>query len=87
MPPASGIIEASSPYEIAAAMVKTPVTAHATNSHPPPPSSRYISAGTIKIPDPIMVPMTIMTESKSPSSRIKPVLCSATVVEEELFIS
>ena len=57
------------------------------SSQPPPPNTRDISAGTMKIPDPIIVPITIITESKSPSSRMKPALCSATLVEEELSIN
>ena len=72
MPPAFGIMAASSPYESAAATVTTAANSHATSSQPGLPILRAISAETMKMPEPIMAPITIMVESKTPSSRTKP---------------
>src|SRR5437879_750397 len=44
----------------------------AIRSPPAEPVCRAMSAETIKIPDPIIEPTTIMVESKRPSPRIKP---------------
>ena len=68
--PKPKLIAASSPYDNAAAMVSTPVITHATSSQPGLPSSRAISADTMKIPVPIMDPATIMVESNSPRLRV-----------------
>jgi len=48
-------------------MVSTPAKPQATRSHPALPIFRAISAGTIKMPDPIMAPTTNMVESKRPN--------------------
>ena len=72
MPPACGSMDASSPYESAAAMVSTPVITHAMSIQPGLLIMRDMSAETIKIPDPIMTPMVIMTESKRLRPRTKP---------------
>src|SRR5882757_2786102 len=69
MPPASGIIADNSPNESAPAMVSAPATAHATSSQPGLPMLRAISAETMKIPEPIMTPATIMVESNNPNPR------------------
>ncbi len=41
----------------------------ATSSHPAEPTCREISAQTMKMPEPTMMPATTMTESKSPRAR------------------
>src|ERR1035441_7842323 len=56
MPPACGIMAASSPYVSAPLTVSSPVSAHAANNQLALPIWRDISAGTIKMPDPIMTP-------------------------------
>src|SRR2546427_399421 len=48
----------------------TPVTSQTTSSQPEEPTVRAMSALTMKMPDPIMDPMTIIVESRSPSSRL-----------------
>src|SRR5271156_4652831 len=69
MPPARGIMAASSPYESAPAMVSTPVKIQATSSQPALPICRDMSAETMKIPEPIITPTTTITESKRPRPR------------------
>src|SRR5688500_18678919 len=54
-------------------MVSTPVTAHATRSHPGLPISRAMSADTMKIPDPIIEPTTTIVASKRFSPRVNSV--------------
>src|SRR5438445_2032149 len=49
--------------------VSAPVISHTTKSHPGEPTCRAMSADTIKIPEPIMDPATIIVESKRPSPR------------------
>ena len=44
-------------------MVRTPVITHATSSQPAEPTCRAISAETMKMPEPMMMPATIMMES------------------------
>ena len=61
-------------------IVSTPVIPQATSSHAGDPTSRLIAAETIKMPDPIMEPATIMVESNSPSPRTKPVALSSGAV-------
>ncbi len=53
-------------------MVRSPVTTQTAMSHPAEPTWRAISAGTMKMPEPIIDPATIMVESSRPSSRTKP---------------
>ena len=60
---------ASSPYDSAAAMVSRPVMTQDISSHPALPSCRDISAATMKMPEPIIEPATIMVESKRPRLR------------------
>ncbi len=50
-------------------IVMTPVTTQTTMSQPAAPTSREISAETMKMPEPIMVPATSMVASKRPSCR------------------
>src|SRR5215475_9231406 len=52
--------------------VITPVTAHKSSSQPDEPTSRTMSAETMKIPEPTMLPATSMVQSNSPSRRWKP---------------
>ena len=47
--------------------VSTPVTSQATKSQPGDPTCRAMSADTMKMPDPIMDPATIIVESSRPS--------------------
>src|SRR6476469_4027473 len=61
---------ASSPYDNAAATVRTPATTQLSMSQPLLPTSRAISPATIKIPEPIIDPATIMVESNNPSDRL-----------------
>src|SRR5215469_16231576 len=49
---------------------------HATRSQPADPTCREISALTIKMPEPTMMPETIMIESKSPSALRNSPVCS-----------
>src|SRR5689334_8069083 len=49
-------------------MVITPASAHATSNHPGEPINRELSADVMKIPDPIIEPITIMV----PSTRVRP---------------
>src|SRR5579872_2400369 len=58
-------------------MVSTPVIAQVVSRPPAEPVWRAISADTIKMPEPIIDPTTIMVESKRPSPRIKP--CSLAI--------
>jgi hypothetical protein len=52
-------------------IVSKPASAHASNSHPGPPLNRDDSADTMKIPDPIIDPITIMVASIGPSARTR----------------
>src|SRR5882724_704003 len=54
-------------------MVKSPVTTQARSSQPAEPTWRVMSAETMKMPEPIIDPATIIVESQVPSSRTKPV--------------
>ena len=61
---------------------------HASSSQPVLPTSRAISPATMKIPDPIIDPATIIVESKRPrlrfSSRGFPVTCFAIVSSSDV---
>jgi hypothetical protein len=50
--------------------VSTPVTTHATSSQPGLPSVLAISAETMKMPDPIIEPMTTAVASNRPRPRV-----------------
>jgi hypothetical protein len=76
---------ASSPYDNAAEMVRTPVTTQAMSIQPGLPSRRDMSADTMKIPDPIMTPMTIMVESKRFRPRTNP-WSALPDITDELFM-
>src|SRR5487761_526107 len=58
-------------------MVRIPVIAQVASRPPAEPVWRAISADTIKMPEPIIDPTTIMVESKRPRPRIKP--CSLAI--------
>src|SRR4026208_1502357 len=60
---------ANSAQQSAPVIVSTPASAQATSNHPGEPTSRDDSAETIKIPDPIIDPTTIMVASSRLSSR------------------
>jgi hypothetical protein len=55
-------------------MVSKPATAHASSSQPGAPLNRDVSAEVIKMPDPIIDPITIIVASIGPSARTKLVL-------------
>ena len=55
--------------------VKKPVKAHTNNTHPPPPTLLEISALTIKMPEPIIDPITSIVESSRPNSLLNSVDC------------
>src|SRR5260370_16452957 len=63
---------ANSPYESAAATVSNPLMTQAASSPPVDPVWRAISAETMKIPEPIIDPTTIMVESNKPRPRTNP---------------
>src|SRR6185503_10454402 len=68
-PPAFGHIAANSAQQSAPVMVSTPASAQAMSSQPGAPTKRDDSAETMKIPDPIIEPTTIMLASIRPSPR------------------
>src|SRR6185295_13541288 len=49
-----------------------PLTIHAASSHPAEPTYRATLAETMKMPEPLIDPVTIITETSRPSSRTKP---------------
>ena len=57
--------------------VKTPVKAHTNNTQPPPPTVLEISALTIKMPEPIIDPITSIVESNRPKCLLNSVDCCA----------
>src|SRR3989454_5604970 len=59
-------------------MVKRPVMTRVRMRPPAEPTCRAMSAETMKMPDPIIDPATIIVESSSPSSRRNPVDLSST---------
>src|SRR5438132_7573521 len=63
-------------------IVSTPVTSHAHSNHPGAPTCRLMSADTIKMPEPIIEPATIIVESSKPRPRTKPVALSVVVASE-----
>src|SRR5262245_9379605 len=68
---------ASVPKQKAPVIVSRPVMTHVISSQPDAPTCRTMSADTMKMPEPIIDPATIIVESHSPSSRRKPVDVSA----------
>src|SRR5438093_12901555 len=62
---------ASSEQQSAPVIVNKPARAHASSSQPGAPLSRDDSAEVIKIPDPIIEPITIMVASTGPSARTR----------------
>src|SRR5213080_3344816 len=65
---------ASSEQHNAPVIVSKPATAHASRSHPGAPLNRDDSAEVIKMPDPIIEPITIIVASIGPSARTRPVV-------------
>src|SRR5438552_16783609 len=53
--------------------VNNPVTNQTTSNQPGAPTSRARTAETIKMPEPIIDPATIIVESSKPSPRMNPV--------------
>src|SRR5437899_6336213 len=68
---------ASSEQHNAPVIVSKPATVHASSNHPGAPLKREVSAEVIKIPDPIIDPMTIMVASMGPSVRTRPLVGEA----------
>src|SRR5437762_839591 len=66
---------ASSEQHNAPVIVSKPAIAHASRSHPGAPFNRDDSAEVIKIPDPIIEPITIVVASIGPSARTRLVFC------------
>src|SRR5690348_13826934 len=64
---------ASSEQHNAPVMVSKPASAQARSSQPGAPLNREDSADTIKIPEPIIEPITIIVASTGPSARTRPV--------------
>src|SRR5215510_12598047 len=62
---------ANSEQHSAPVMVSKPAVAHASSSQPGAPLNRDDSAEVIKMPDPIIEPMTIIVASIGPSARTK----------------
>src|SRR5215471_8097338 len=71
MPPARGIIVANSEQHSAPVIVSKPARPQASNSQPGAPLNRDDSADTMKMPDPIIEPTTIMVASIGPSARTR----------------
>jgi hypothetical protein len=71
-PPARGIMVASSEQQRAPVIVNKPATAHARSNQPGAPLSRDDSAEVMKMPEPIIEPITIIVASTGPSARTKP---------------
>jgi hypothetical protein len=69
--PARAIIVASSEQHSAPVIVSNPASAQASNNQPGAPLNRDDSAETMKMPDPIIEPMTIMVASIGPSARTR----------------
>src|SRR6266404_5494879 len=64
---------ASSAQQSAPVIVIKPATAHANSNQPGAPINRADSADTMKMPEPIIDPITIMVASTGPRARTKPV--------------
>src|ERR1700756_1563064 len=65
---------ASSEQQSAPVIVSSPATAQARSNQPGAPLNRDDSADVIKIPEPIIEPITIMVASIGPSARTRPAL-------------
>src|SRR5437868_4816511 len=63
---------ASSEQQSAPIIVSKPAMIHASSSQPGAPLNRADSAEVMKIPEPIIDPMTIMVASIGPSARTRP---------------
>src|SRR5262252_3039625 len=64
---------ASSEQQSAPVIVNKPASAQARSSQPGAPLSREDSAEVMKIPEPIIEPITIIVASIGPSARTRPV--------------
>src|SRR5438552_9507681 len=70
-PTASGIMVASPAQHSAPVIVIKPATAQASNNQPGAPIKRADSAEVIKIPEPIIEPITIIVASIGPRARTR----------------
>src|SRR5713226_10657561 len=66
---------ASSEQQRPPVIVSKPATAHASSNHPGAPINRDDSADVIKMPEPIIEPITIMVASIGPRARTRPLCC------------
>src|SRR5947207_10790903 len=71
---------ASSEQHNAPVMVSKPAIVHASKSQPGAPLSRADSADVIKMPEPIIDPITIMVASIGPRARTKPDFCGLSFI-------
>ena len=62
---------ANSEQQSAPVIVINPATNHASNNHPGAPINRADSAEVMKIPDPIIDPITIIVASNGPRARTR----------------
>src|SRR5215469_14143183 len=60
---------------------------HATSNQPADPTCREIYALTIKMPEPTMMPETIITESNNPSALRNSPVCAAPACDSKLCTS
>src|SRR5574338_1453069 len=72
MPPVFGKLLATSARASAPHIARTPPTTHTSSIGPGPGSRPAIPAGDRKIPDPIVMPTTIITALRSPRRRGSP---------------
>src|SRR5438067_2290508 len=80
---ADGFQRWSLPYDSAPTTVSRPVTIQAPSSHPGLPMVRAMSADTMKMPDPIIAPMTTIVESYRPRPRTNSV---SSVVADDVCV-
>src|SRR6266481_288821 len=71
---------ASSEQHSAPVIVINPATAQASSSHPGAPINRADSAEVMKMPEPIIDPITIMVASSGPRARTRPVCCRSSIL-------
>ena len=71
---------ASSEQQSAPVIVIKPATAQASNNQPGAPINRADSADVMKMPDPIIEPITIIVASTGPRARTSPDCCRLSVL-------
>src|SRR5256885_1221897 len=73
---------ASSEQQRAPVIVNKPATAHPRSNQPGAPLSRDDSAEVMKMPEPIIDPITIMVASIGPSARTRPDFCGRSLISK-----